>query len=151
MRQPVQVHIWLYRRCGDEYEYAIFGRADMPECFQGICGGAEDDETPEVAARREIREEAGIAGDFPLHRLTTMSFIPDSEFSERARRHWGRDVVVVPMYFFAAPYDGEITLSHEHRSVKWLDYETAHDAVYFHDQKNALYELNERLMRNIMY
>ena len=150
-RQPVQVHIYLYRKAGDSYEYAVFGRADMPGCFQGICGGLEDGETPTDGARREILEESGIDGDYPLYQLTTMSYIPDNVFSERARKVWGRDVVVVPMYFFAMPYDGEITLSHEHTEVRWLDYESAHELVYFHDQKNALYELNERLKRGNLY
>jgi len=150
MRQPVQVHIWLYRKCGNEYEYAVFGRADMPECFQGICGGAEDDETPEEAARREMREEAGISGEFPMYRLTTMSYIPDNVFSESARKTWGRAVIVVPMYFFAVPYDGKITLSHEHTDVRWLKYDSAHELVFFHDQKNSLYELNERLLRGLL-
>ena len=150
-RQPVQVHVWLYRKSGDSYEYAVFGRADMPECFQGVCGGLEDDETLEDGARRELYEEASVSGDLPLYRLTTVSCIPDNVFSERARKHWGRDVVVVPMYFCAMPYYGEIHLSHEHTTVRWLSYEEAHELVYFDDQKISLYELNERLIRGNLY
>lgn len=49
-RQPRQVHIFLFRHRDDHYEYAVFQRADMPLCWQGIRGGAEGDETPEEGA-----------------------------------------------------------------------------------------------------
>lgn len=53
--------------------------------------------------------------------------------------------MVVPMAFFAMPCDGDITLSSEHTEIVWLPYEEAERRVMFHDQKNALYELCERL------
>lgn len=65
-RQPKQVHIYLYRERENKYEYAIFHRADMPECWQGICGGVEDQETEEEGVRREVREEAGITEPLSL-------------------------------------------------------------------------------------
>lgn len=148
-RQPRQVHIYLYRQRGGAYEYAIFRRADMPECFQGVCGGGEGDETLEQAARREVFEEAGVTGDYPMHRLTSISNLPDTLFSTRARAAWGKGVCVVLMYFFAAPFDGEIALSDEHTQAEWLCYDEAYARVTFEDQKIALYELNERLTRGV--
>jgi len=149
-RQPVQVHILLYRLCDGRYEYAIFQRADMPDCWQGICGGLEDAETPEAGARREMREEGGISALVPLYRLESVSYLPDTVFSSRARAAWGNNVVVVPMYFFAAPYDGVIALSHEHTAVEWLPYEAAYERILFRDQQIALYELNQRLLRRLL-
>jgi 8-oxo-dGTP pyrophosphatase MutT (NUDIX family) len=35
-------------------------RSDYPECWQLPQGGVDDDESPEEAVRREIREETGI-------------------------------------------------------------------------------------------
>ncbi|NLD98777.1 MAG: hypothetical protein GX640_02790 [Fibrobacter sp.] len=35
-RQPKQIHVFLYRQKQNKYEYAIFQRADMPFCWQGI-------------------------------------------------------------------------------------------------------------------
>ena len=62
-RQPQQVHIWLYRENGRaEWEFAVFQRSDNPDGWQGVCGGLEDGETLEEGARRELFEEAGIAG-----------------------------------------------------------------------------------------
>ena len=146
-RQPKQVHVFPYRKKRESYEYAIFQRSDNPLWWQGICGGVEGDETVEEAARREAYEEAGIINKMPLYRLDTISYLPVSIFSEKSQRSWGSNVVVVPMFFFAMPFDGEITLSSEHTEVRWLDYSTAQKLIYFQDQQTALYELNERLLR----
>lgn len=146
-RQPKQVHVYLYRKNENEYEYAIFQRRDNPLWWQGICGGVEGEETLEEAAIRETYEEAGIADKFPLYRLDITSYLPVSIFNEKTQKRWGSEVVVVPMFFFAAPFSGKIKLSLEHTEVRWLAYASAQKLVYFHDQQTALYELNERLMR----
>jgi dATP pyrophosphohydrolase len=51
------------------------------------------------------------------------------------------------MTFFAMAYDGPVTLSEEHTGFGWHAYEAAEALVYFHDQKVALWELDERLRR----
>jgi dATP pyrophosphohydrolase len=51
------------------------------------------------------------------------------------------------MVFFAAPFDGVITLSPEHTDMRWLSFEAAYPLVYWHDQKTALWELRQRLLR----
>ena len=149
-RQPKQVHIFLFRQKQAQYEYAIFQRADMPLCWQGICGGAEDDETIEEAARRETFEEAGIKQLLPLYRLESISYLPDNIFTPDDKAAGGENVVVIPMYFFAMPYSGDIKLSEEHNEMKWLTYKDSYDLIYYTDQKTALYELNEKLLRGIL-
>ena len=147
VRQPKQVHVWLYRQGENGTEYAIFQRSDAQFCWQGVCGGLDDAETLQEGARRELYEEAGVAGDYPLYRLESISYLPDEVFGEKHRIRWGKDVVVIPMYFFAMPYEKEIRLSHEHTEVRWLPYDQAYDLIYFTDQKVALYELHQRLLR----
>lgn len=149
-RQPKQVHIFLFRQNKSIREYALFQRADSPFCWQGICGGLEDNETPEEGARREIFEEAGIADCLPLYSLESISYLPDNVFDRAERTLWGSSIVVIPMYFFAMPFDGEIRLSDEHIDVKWLPYDKAYNLIYYQDQQIALYELNEKLLRNII-
>lgn len=149
-RQPQQIHVFLYRLGAEGYEYAVMQRSDARFCWQGVCGGVEDDETLEQSARRELFEEAGITETLPLYPLQSMSYLPLDVFSSKYEQVWGRDVIVVPMYFFAMPFEGEIVLSDEHTEVRWLPYQQAHDLICYHDQQTALYELNQRLLRSNM-
>lgn len=147
-RQPQQVHIYLYRKISNgSYEFAIFQRVENELWWQGVCGGVEEGETIEAAARREIFEEAGISDHFPLYFLDTISYLPADIFHPKAQAIWGKDIVVIPMYFFAMPFEGKIKLSDEHNGFRWLPYEEAEKLVYFHDQKTALWEVKERLLR----
>lgn len=147
-RSPYNVHVFLYRLIenGDR-EYGIFHRSDDSK-WQGICGGGEEGETILESALREAYEEAGLPQCTPLYKLDSVSYIPATEF--KASEHWGKAVVVIPMYYFGALYDGEITLSREHSEYKWCNFNEAHNLIYWHDQKNALWELNERLERGIL-
>lgn len=145
-RLPQQVHIYLYRQnVNGEYEFSIFQREDFRLCWQGVCGGVEEGETIEKGVRRELYEEAEIDADLPLYRLDTLSYLPANIFT--AATMWGKNVVVVPMYFFAMPFEGDIIISDEHTEVRWLSYEEAEKLVFYHDQKTALWELKERLLR----
>jgi len=130
---------------GGEYEYAIFQREDNPKWWQGVSGGVEEGETLAQAALREAFEEAGVPVDSPVYCLDTISYLPADIFT--AHTLWGRDVVVCPMFFYAIPFDGDVVLSDEHTEVRWLQYKDAEELAYFHDQKTALWELNQRLLR----
>lgn len=147
-RQTKQIHIYLYRKNIDcIYEFAIFQRSENELWWQGISGGVEGSETIEEGARREAFEEAGVDSELPLYRLDNISYLPTYLFDAQVQEQWGKDIVVIPMYFFAMPFEGEIKISHEHTEVRWLNYEEAKELVYFDDQKTALWELKERLAR----
>ena len=82
--------------------------------------------------------------------LENINYLPDNIFSDSTRLNWGENIVVVPMYFLAMPYNGQVKLSEEHMDVKWLSYDDAYNLIYYYDQKIALYELNEKLLRKII-
>ncbi len=106
-RQPKQVHIYLYRKKENHYEYAILQREDMPFCWQGICGGLEDNETEAEGARRELMEEAGVMENLPLYPLESASSLPANIFDKETQELWGKNVVVVPMIFSPCHLTGQ--------------------------------------------
>lgn len=145
-RQPKNIHVYLYRiNAENKIEYAIFQRADNPEWWQGVSGGVEEGETIEQAALREALEEAGTLLNTEIYRLDTISYVPATIFP--AHVLWGNDIVIIPIFYFAIPFDGSIILSDEHTEVRWLTYDEAEALVYFHDQKTALWELHQRFIR----
>jgi dihydroneopterin triphosphate diphosphatase len=145
-RAPYQILVFPYH-FGSKgiWKYAIFSRADF-DCWQGIAGGGEDDETPLQAACWECAEEAGLDLDSPILALDTVNSIPVNNFKESAL--WGRDVYVIPEHCFGVDAVGqEIHLSEEHKEFRWLPYEEAYKLLTFDGNRTALWELNERLLR----
>jgi dATP pyrophosphohydrolase len=126
-------------------EYAVFKRAGRgAESWQGIAGGAEEGETAEEAARREMMEEAGIPPDAPLVPLDTQASLPAYLF--RDRHLWGPGTYVIPQRAFGVRLSGhDIVLSEEHTEYRWAAYEEAADLLRWDSNRTALWELNERL------
>jgi dATP pyrophosphohydrolase len=142
-RAPLNVLVYPYLEIeAGVFEYALLQRADVG-WWQGVTGGAEDEETPLEAARRETFEETGIT-DGAFLRLDTVIWVPVTYFG--ISYIWGDDVYVIPMYCFGvrAP-DRTIVLSKEHSIVRWLPYEKAHRLARFDGNKTALWELDRRL------
>jgi dATP pyrophosphohydrolase len=146
-RAPFQVLVIPYRKTDERILYAAFRRSDG-DYWQWIAGGGEDDETPVEAARREAFEEAGIARHLDLLRLDSNGTVPVMGICGYLR--WGPDILVVPEHIFAVELsDRNITLSEEHTEFRWVDYDTAVALLKWDSNKNALWELNYRLMGNL--
>lgn len=144
MRQPWNVFVFLYKKTNNTYEFALLKRKD-DGVWQGVAGGGEESETFEMAAQREAFEETGLPYSNKLYKLDTMSYMEASIFS--CYKEWGEEIFVIPMYYYATEYDGDITISDEHSEYGWFNYEEAQKLLYWHDNKTALWELNERLKR----
>ena len=148
-RAPLQVLVLPFRRRGDGgIEYAIFRRADHADaCWQGLAGGAEQGESAEQAAQREMTEEACIPADARLIPLDATASVPAVHFA--ASRSWGPDVYVVTEHAFGVrvPEGHTIVLSDEHSECRWLPYEAAAALLTWDSNKTALWELDERLRR----
>jgi len=146
VRQPWNVFVFLFKRTNLGIEFLLLKRKD-DGIWQGVSGGGEDGETPEMAAHREVCEEAGISHSLKLQKLDTMSYMEASIF--KCYKQWGEDTYVIPMYYYAAEFNGEIQISNEHNQYGWYNYEKAQKLLYWHDNKIALWELNERIKRKI--
>lgn len=141
-RAPFQVLVLPYRQAKDGLEVAVFRRADY-DVWQFVSGGGEAEESPETAARRELAEEAGVVAT-GIIALDAMTMIPGCWF--RAWADWSDDVLLIPEHAFAVDASTTtITLSNEHLEFAWLTVERAMDRLRFDSNKNALWELHERL------
>jgi dATP pyrophosphohydrolase len=144
MRAPFQVLIIPFRRTSAAgSEFAVLKRRDT-EYWQFVAGGGEDAESPLQAARRETQEEIGVAADAPFLALDSMATVPKHHFAAAAT--WGSDRYVIPEYCFAVEVGAcPLTLSAEHVDLQWVSYEEACTLLRWDSNRNALWELNERL------
>ena len=144
MRAPFQVLVIPFRRTAAGPEFAVLRRSDAG-WWQFVAGGGEGAETPDEAAKRETEEEIGVAAGM-MTRLDSMATVPKDCFV--AADSWGQDIYVIPEYSFAADIgDAVVTLSDEHTHVRWLPYKQARSMLKWDSNRNALWELNERLTR----
>jgi dATP pyrophosphohydrolase len=143
-RQPFQVLIFPYRLTLDEDPlYAVFRRSDLG-AWQGLAGGGEGDETPEVAARREALEEAGISQSLPFLRLKTVGTVSVDHFSDRAS--WDPKLKEIPEYGFAVAVTSDrLVLSDEHTEYAWLDFGAALHRLEWDTNRALLRELHHHL------
>jgi dATP pyrophosphohydrolase len=115
--------------------------------WQFLSGGAEDLETAFEAAKREAHEEAGIPPDSIWIELDSRASIPHIAFSLTS--HWPPELLVVPEFSFAVDVSGvQLTLSHEHDEIRWLDFKDATAILKWDSNRVALWELNERLRKS---
>ncbi len=148
MRQPKQVLVFPYKKDNDgNYLYAIFCRVGSAERWQGIAGGVEEGETLLEAARREAKEEANINLDAKVIPLESVSTMPVVNVTKNFL--WGNDVLLIYEYAFGVDATNEeMKLSKEHTKMEWLTYDEALKKLKWDSNKNALWELNYRLINN---
>ncbi len=146
MRAKYQVLIIPFRREGNNVKFGIFKRDDM-NVYQAIAGGGEEGETALESAKREFFEETGITKE-KFIKLDSMSTVPACFFS--ACKVWGPKTYVVTEYAFGVELTkkDKVNLSSEHKSFKFVDYETAEKKLEWDSNRTALYELNERIKNN---
>ena len=144
-RATFQVVVFPFRQRGESVEYAVFRRADAGY-WQGIAGGGEDDESPLEAAKRETEEEAGIPSTSTFYRLDAVSSVPVYHFAPRTE--WPKDLYVTTNYSFGVDCGStEIVLSHEHTEVAWLPFLEAHNILKWDNNRTALWELDQRILK----
>lgn len=149
MRAPMQVLVIPFAVTAEGLRVGVLHRSDM-DAWQFIAGGAEDDETPAEAARRECREEANLLADAPLYALDSRCCIPSNIFRKDCAR-WGERCFVVPEHAFAIETDpSKVVLSHEHTTIEWMNETEAARRLTYDSNRTALWELAERIRRNLL-
>jgi dATP pyrophosphohydrolase len=145
-RAPFQVLVIPYRYAADRMlEYCLLKRSDTG-IWQFVAGGGEGSETPQEAAQRELQEETGCCGEQAFVQLDTSFSVPVTAFSDRVS--WPVDLYVIPCSCYGVFLGQmEVRLSSEHSASCWLPYALAYDKLHFGNNRTALWELNERLLR----
>lgn len=146
-RAPFQILVFPYTRLKDsnDYTYAIFRRS-REGYWQGIAGGGEDEEKPLEAAMREAFEEAGIPLNSQYRSLNSIS--THSVVDVVGYFMWGPDTFVIPEYCFGVELDEmDLSISNEHSEYKWVAYEEARKILKWDSNRVAIWELNQRLIR----
>lgn len=110
-------------------------------------GGVEAGETDEIAAERELREEAGVReGDYRV--------IPGFREEERYVFTQGKGearVLIVKrvVYFVAEAHTDAVTISHEAEAYRWASYEEAHRLLRFPGKRAVLERAEQFLNRTL--
>ena len=148
MRQPHQILAFPYKKAAQgNYIYGIFCRVGKTERWQGIAGGVEEGETFLEACKREAKEEAGLSYGAPIIELKSTCTIPVINVTKNFL--WGEKIYLIEEHCFGIDATNEtIVLSSEHTKMLWLPYEKAKNKLKWDSNKNALWELNWKLVNS---
>ena len=117
------------------------------DVWQAIAGGAEDEENPLEAAKREANEEAAIDPNFSYFRLSAIATIPAVNIGGLK---WGTEIIMIPEIAFGVEMvNKEFQISHEHTEFGWFSYEEAKEKLRYDSNKSALWELDYRLKNGL--
>lgn len=145
-RAPYQVLIIPYiRKEAHKIMFALFRRS-QEGYWQAIAGGGEEGESIIQTAKREAFEEAGIQQDQKYVQLDSCSGL--SVVSVVGEFMWGCDTYIIPEHCFGVEVDNQdLLISSEHKEYKWVCYEEAIEMLKWDSNKTAIWELNQRLLR----
>ena len=149
MRLPKQVLIIPYRIINGKAEYCIFRRKDI-EMWQWVSGGVEDFDKDIISSvKRELYEETTISDIENIIELEGFTKIPVVNIVKEFK--WGENVFYSEEYSFAVNINGKkIEISEEHSEYRWTSYDEAKSLLKYDSNKNALWELNEKIRRGLI-
>ncbi|MEN2272156.1 NUDIX pyrophosphatase [Vibrio diabolicus] len=145
MRAPFQVLVFPYRIFNEQPRYLIGKRSDNG-VWQAVSGGGEDSESTIEAAKRELKEETGLIGS-DWQQLDSMCMLPKVYYA--GHENWTNHQFVVPEYSFSVRVSTEPQLSNEHTKFRWCGFQEASELLKYDSNRIALWELNQRLNRNL--
>ena len=127
--------IVLFRNDSSKNEFLLLNYPQGHWDF--VKGKVEKNETPHETAKRETREETGIAN---------IEFIDGFAESVEYDFRFKKENIHKKVIFFLAKTDEKnIKLSHEHNDYLWLEYNDALKKTTFENAKNVLSKANKFL------
>lgn len=151
MRQSVSVLVYPAFYSGKEWLYLLLYRIPMPQLglrsfWQGITGAAEEKETIDEAAKRELLEETSIAAD-RLEPINYSYAIPLQE--EWKNQYAPRTASIVEHVFVAIVKSNCIPqLCREHDRWKWCKFEEALQMLFYPGNVKGLKRCHDFLNAN---
>lgn len=111
-------------------------------------GHIEDGEKPEIAARREIREETGIEDIkiIPGFKEYAKYFFRKSYNLTGEARKTAPWVFKSVIFYLAETKTKNVKISHEHKDFLWLPYEQAVKRLTYKNAKNLLKKAHNHAM-----
>jgi bis(5'-nucleosidyl)-tetraphosphatase len=139
MRRVSQIAagIVLFHPSGGERRYLLVRSAlTRRPIWEFPKGGVEAGETDEVAAERELREEAGMReGDYRV----LDGFREEERYVFTQGKGEARVLIVKRVvYFLAESHTDAVTISHEAEAFRWATYDEAHRLLRFPGKRAVL-------------
>ncbi len=123
------VDVFVVRRVGRGWRHLALRRAGDVRCpgtWEAVHGRIERGESPPAAARREVREETGLAVE-RLYSLTVNPFFLTAT-----------GTVELAVAFVAVVSDGDLTLGSEHDAHEWLARTAARRRYHWPRERESL-------------
>jgi len=134
LRRPESVLVVVHTRA---LRFLLLERVNPAGFWQSVTGALEWDETPEQAARRELREETGLCGDGLRDGALARRFPILPQW--RSRYADDVDSNLEHVWYLELPAIVEVKLdAAEHRACEWLEFDAALERVSSWTNRDAI-------------